>query len=88
MSFLLLPIVPMEASVLVGTVSPHVYHWVYGDIILVLQGAHQHFMERTVPMSASAITEPTVTTSLGSAHVGQDSQANTASRVSDLSASV
>lgn len=46
----------------------------------VRRGAHQPFLERTVPMSASAITEPTVTTSLGSAHVGQDSQANTASR--------
>lgn len=38
------------------------------------------FMERTVPMCASVRTEPTVTTSLGSAHAGRDLQANSVSR--------
>lgn len=42
------------------------------------------FMERTVPMCASARTGPTATTSPGSARAGRDLQANSVSRVSTV----
>lgn len=50
--------------------------------LLVLQGVPWAFLGRTVPWSASARTEPTATTSAGSARAGRASWGGTASTVS------
>lgn len=56
------------------------------DVLMVGLGSTAHSvaqllsMEKTVPTSVSVRTERTVTTSLGSARAGRDSQANSASK--------